>query len=225
MTDLFWHTLFSFISTALTHLVVVFYAKQFEWSDLRPTNLGRKFSQYYFSCPSTCLKALACGSLLGFCRQHDDGWRVSVQTGRLLIVMLALPQLYRLSGRRSQQLRVVLGPLTPILAAHNWLGQPLDAGNLAVATTSWLAFAVLRPDNTAVLDLLLPCRQRHHLLSDAKTRRKLHGILAAGNAAIALLFWCREASDSVVVDEHSPCFFSHDLLRQLFHHPISHKTD
>ena len=186
--DTFWVVVCTrFVSTALlTHLVVVFYAKQFEWSDLQAANLRRNVCSYYNTSQSTCFKALVCGCSIGLCRH---GW-ISVERGRLLILVLAIPQLYRFQGLRSQQLRIVMGPLTPILALHNTMQSPADLANISMATACLLAFVILRPDNTAVLDLLLRLFPKACLgqtfLSEAKTRRQFHGILAACNATLAL---------------------------------------
>jgi ribosomal protein S27E len=170
-----------------SHLIIVFYAKKFEWGDLHPKNLICKVSQYYWHSPSTFVKAWACGVVLARCY----GGGLSVQQGRVGVVLLSIPQLYRSRGQLSQELRGAMGPLTPILAACNvWLDRRSFA-NVAMATTSFLAFVVLRPDNTAVLDLFFLRSWDDHeghdlLLSNAKLRRKLHGLLAATNAGVAL---------------------------------------
>jgi len=176
----------SIFSTAVvTHCVVIFYAKDFSLSDFEPTNARCKFQRYYQNNPSTRLKAIACGSVIGFCK--CSSW-MSVKRSRLLMFLLALPQLYRMKGSHSQQLRVTMGPLTPILALHILL-RHIDLISVLQVVICFLAFALLRPDNTAVIDIVVtgpfekPFKQ---FLSDGKTRRKLHGILAATNTAFSL---------------------------------------
>lgn len=135
---------------------------------------------------------------------------MSQPTGAVGMVLLALPQLYRANGRFHQQLRVTLGPLTPILALNNLLIEPNSLALLS-AVTCILAFVVLRPDNTAVLDLFLPFFESKTVaaarvttttsaienfnmfaslqvqsLMDHTTRRKAHGTLAAFNTAVAM---------------------------------------
>ena len=70
------------------------------------------------------------------------------------MVLLALPQLYRVKSRTSQQIRVVLGPLTPLLAVNNLVMEPSCVATVAGFVVSILAFVVFRPDNEAMLALI-----------------------------------------------------------------------
>lgn len=190
MTDLSSIVFLSWFITStalLTHIAIVFYAREFIWDDLRLANAATKCSEFYRQSPSTCVKAMACGGLITFCR---CGF-VSIHRGHLLMTTLAVPQLYRTKGKRSQKLRVVLGPLTPILATNNFVRNYESVVPLIQFVMCLLAFAALRPDNTAVLDL---CREgwfagwfEPFLNLDSKTWRKLHGMLAACNAAFSFL--------------------------------------
>jgi hypothetical protein len=189
----------------MTHILMIFYAKTFQWSHLSWTELWQvdnKFWRQYSRCDSpTSLKAILCFVVTGSCLNSA----VSANTGALMTVLLALPQLYRIKGRFHQEMRVVLGPLTPILAANN----VCMAGSLLTILAmlvSCAAFVILRPDNTAVLDVFLkeswfaeqeatpsnsdykatwPLRFFRYFQS-RKHRRKWHGILAASNATLAL---------------------------------------
>lgn len=172
---------------AWTHLLIVFYAKQFEPRDLCLAYAVRNATDYYTRNTVTCLKALACGCLMAACRLK----LLSVENGHLIIVLLSFPQLYRFKGRTNQQLRVVLGPLSPILAANGVALRPRDLLTIAMALLSFAAFVVFRPDNTVVLDIsfkALPVPSCWVAgVNQAKSRRKLHSFLAVCNAGLAFI--------------------------------------
>lgn len=182
-------TEFSFVAS-VTHLLIVFYARQFELSDLFSSLALRKAASYYSQNPLTCLKALVCGVLIAACLHR----LVSPERGCQLVVLLSLPQLYRFKGRRNQQIRVVLGPLAPVLAV-NGVTQAVDHISVSMALVSFAAFVLFRPDNKVVLDLslrVLPMTSSCELFAcDPKTRRKLHGFLAASNIGLALISMVR----------------------------------
>ena len=172
---------------SLTHLLILFYARQFDPTDLHIGNaFGSAALGNYLKTPLTCLKALVCGGLVAACRHN----LVSVEDGYVLVWLLSVPQLFRFQGPVNQKLRVVLGPTTPILAANGVVQCPRYFLSLCMALVSFAAFVVFRPDNTVVLDLflrVLPLSPHcADLASQAKTRRNLHGMLAALNTLIAL---------------------------------------
>lgn len=103
----------------LTHLVIVFSDKQFQRTMERSSTeqLGAACVPDYNRSQSTVLKALFSGALITIFRSCD--WLKLDGRVHLLTLLLALPQLVRLKGRQNQQLRVVLGPLTPFLVAFN----------------------------------------------------------------------------------------------------------
>jgi len=174
-----------------SHFLAVFYAKQFQWKDLLlPVQGLRMYGDF-----TTSVKAIVCCWLVYRCQLGH----ISSQVGAFASVALAIPQLVRWKGRKHQQIRSVLGPVAPILAANNAINGASYATS-ASAFLSALAFVILRPDNTAVLDLLLKWLQSRPTeedtcaivayLHNTKNRRKTHGILAAchtGFAAITFL--------------------------------------
>lgn len=165
------------VATVATHAVVIFYAKKFQWGDLLSTSRQRT----RYSSQWTILKAALCLVLTWFCLKG----LVSSDIGAKVTLILALPQLYRMKGRGNQQLRAVMGPLTPILAINNICVEPSPVTFVA-GSLCFSAFVVLRPDNTAVVDLFklsASCPR----LNSSKSRRQLHGKLAAGNAILALI--------------------------------------
>lgn len=163
------------IATVATHAVVIFYAKKFQWRDL--ASASRQLSRY--DSQLTILKASLCLVLTWVCLKG----LISSDTGAKGTVVLALPQLYRMKGNNSQQWRATLGPLTPILAINNVCMEP-SIVTIVAGGVCFAAFIVLRPDNTAALDLFwLPMISP---FGDSKRRRRLHGSLAACNAIIAL---------------------------------------
>lgn len=181
------------MTAVATHVVTTFYSKTFQWRDLTSEHhLG--IIRELYSSRTTLLKALSCYFLIWLCLNTNA---VRPQTGSLLTLLLALPQLYRSQGPTSRQMRVVLGPLTPILAVNNVCLKPC-LGSAAMVSVSFAAFVVLRPDNTTVLDLfwppsnfseeaqLLPPKLYHSILANGNQRRQLHGLLAACNVAMAL---------------------------------------
>jgi hypothetical protein len=193
-----------FTTGLITHSVMIFYAKTFQWSHLSWTELwhvdNTSWRQYSLYDSPTSLKAILCFVVTGSCLNSA----VSSNTGALMTVLLALPQLYRIKGRLHQEVRVVLGPLTPILAVNNVCAEGSFPTILATLV-SFAAFVIMRPDNTAVLDILLheswfadqvatpsdsdykatwPFRFFQYL-QVRNNRRKWHGILAAFNATIA----------------------------------------
>ena len=167
------------------HLLVVFYAKDFVWDDLTPKLASEKSFAYYHQNPCVQFKFCVCGLAMVLCR---CGW-VSMHQGQLLTLLLALPQLYRAKGELHRQLRVILGPLTPILSVNN-LFQSCCVTSVVQFIICLLAFVVLRPDNTSVLDLCWRRTEDEALppyVGESKIRRRLHGSLAAGNAAVCLV--------------------------------------
>ena len=139
----------------------------------------------FYTSDTTVLKALLSFSLIWL---SLSGF-ISSQGGASLSVLLAFPQLCRVKGPTGRQMRVVLGPLTPILAANNICNKQSPC-TVSMFCVSLAAFVVLRPDNTAVLDLFSSadeCSAMMQYLGDSKNRRKVHGILAAINTSIALL--------------------------------------
>ena len=133
-------------SSAFTgHLLIVFYSKDFVWDDLTPKLAIEKSKAYYHQNPCVHWKFWVCGLAMVMCR---SGW-VSMLQGQLLMLLLALPQLYRAKGEPSRQLRVILGPLTPILSVNNLL-QSCCVASVVQFIICFLAFVVFRPDNTSV---------------------------------------------------------------------------
>lgn len=157
---------------AIAHLTTVFYARSFRWSDW-----------YSFSCKIYANDSIAITKflLLALCLEIVTTFKISSLEGSALTTVLAFPQLYRQAGERNRNLRIVLGPLTPFLAINNILQDPslVTTASLVVCV---IAFVILRPDNTTVLDLFLPNCQ---FLRGSKNRRKLHGYLAATNSFMA----------------------------------------
>ncbi|KAL7576566.1 hypothetical protein ACA910_018059 [Epithemia clementina (nom. ined.)] len=158
----------------VAHLLTIFYARRFVWQDLaHPLILPNVESQ---------LK-----SLLIFLSLHFGAcWHV--HQVHLVTLLLAIPQLYRLPMLRD--FRVILGPLTPLLAVMNVI-QEQSTVTLTSLALSLTGFVILRPDNTQVLDLLLravhPSAGIHKFLASANRRRKLHGVLAMCNTAVAAM--------------------------------------
>ena len=173
-------------SSAFTgHLLIVFYSKDFVWDDLTPKLAIEKSKAYYHQNPCVHWKFWVCGLAMVMCR---SGW-VSMLQGQLLMLLLALPQLYRAKGEPSRQLRVILGPLTPILSVNNLL-QSCCVASVVQFIICFLAFVVFRPDNTSVLGLCWRRTEDEALppyVGESKIRRRLHGSLAAGNAAVCLV--------------------------------------
>jgi hypothetical protein len=178
-------------------VLTLFYVKTFHWSDLSLANSLSFWEQYQNT--TAVFKTLL--SFTPLCKN------VSPDAGAILIVVLAIPQLYRFKGRISQQLRVVLGPLTPLVAASNLVKDPLSVATIAGFVVSFAAFVVFRPDNTIVFDLFwkeeasFAVYVDHHdpninnndskLIAvtylDGNRRRKIHGMLAASNTILALI--------------------------------------
>ena len=193
---LFHHTL---LSGVVTHIMVTFYEKTFQWSDFSAIELRRSLIHDSRSRRTSFrIKYFVCFVVNWLCLSS----RVSYFSGSFATVVMSLPQLYRAKGRWHQQIRVVLGPLTPILAVNNVSREPNNFLTLASLCTCILAFGLLRPDNTAVLDL---CCQFYseklmmtvgvdkdcvslviEYLEESKNRRKAHGMLAALNSILAL---------------------------------------
>ena len=191
MMHLYWFSVRSWFigSSALAvHLLIVFYARDFVWDDLAPKQAVEKFSSYYHQNYTSCCKWLVSYVVMATCRCG----LVSTHQGQLLIVLQAIPQLVRSKGVRSQQLRVVMGPLTPMLAINNLCRNCQTPICALQCLTCFLAFVVLRPDNTSVLDLVGCSEALQPYLGEYKMRRKLHGTFAACNAALAFLSLMKE---------------------------------
>jgi hypothetical protein len=187
------------ISLLLAHVITVFYASSFQWTDLaqllerqslRKTYCGanKYVSVVVVVKATTCFICIFC-SLCG---------QISARSGSVLTVLLAVPQLYRGRGVLSQRVRVVLGPVAPILAVNNVWWRPNDPLTLASAIIAFLAFVVFRPDNTAMMQPCCRLLGRWPMLPDdwanddcglldGKKRRRIHGILAAGHTLLAVL--------------------------------------
>jgi hypothetical protein len=166
------------ISLVLTHILTVFYASSFQWSDLSKMFEWNSLLGTYYTKNVMVGKAVACFicilcSVLG---------RISTLLGSTMSVLVAVPQLYRSKGALGQRVRVVLGPLSPILAVNNLVWCPDNPLTVASAAVSFLAFVVFRPDNTAVLQCFGMDRG-----VTSKYRRRIHGILAACNTVLAAL--------------------------------------
>lgn len=143
------------------HNVTVFYAKQFRWQDLRENGQLR-----YYQRPTTILKtflAFACFIV-----------RIQLRFGAPIIVVLAIPQLFRKRGKASQQVRSILGPMTPLIS-FNMFAFEQSIATAALTGVSFVAFAIFRPDNSAVLDLVLPRRALPAF--GFRKRRQIHGRL------------------------------------------------
>jgi hypothetical protein len=184
------------ISLVLTHVLTVFYASAFQWSDLSKMFEWNVLGTYYTK-NVMIGKAIACficllGSVLG---------RISTLIGSTLSVLVAVPQLYRSKSALGQRVRVVLGPLVPILAVNNWVECPDNPLTVASAVVSFLAFVVFRPDNTAVLH----CFGMDKGVT-SKYRRRIHGILAACNTVLAALVMVSSCylGQSLMIESLSP---------------------
>jgi hypothetical protein len=188
------------ISLFLAHVITVFYASSFQWTDLAQL-LERKLLQKTYcgannnmSVVVVVVKAATCF----FCIFCSLCGQISARSGSVLTVLLAVPQLCRGRGVLSQRVRVVLGPVTPILAVNNDWWRPDDPLTVASMIIAFLAFVVFRPDNTAVLQPCCRFLGRRLMLPDdsstddcgvldGKKRRRIHGILAAGNTLLVIL--------------------------------------
>ena len=176
-----------FVHLFASHLLTVFYAKRFVWNDLYPPTSGieccRTMRQHFQKVDAeTRLKVLLIFLVLHF------GCKLQVRHVHLVTFLLAIPQLYRL--RMLRDIRVILGPLTPLLSIQNVIREQTAATILSLML-SLTAFVVLRPDNTQVLDLLLtrvkPNLDICKVLESPNSRRKLHGSLAFCNTLVAAL--------------------------------------
>ena len=172
-------------TTATVHLLIVFYSKRFAWTDLHPVQIVTNAPGYYKNKKNVenVLKAMVCTILIAACQSG----LISCLRSRILVIVLSLPQLFRRKGRGFQRLRVILGPLTPILACHNLFCAPQHTSNTCMAITSFLAFVVMRPDNTTVLEILIDGLRWSEIkrLHKVSLRSKIHGILAGCNFAVA----------------------------------------
>jgi hypothetical protein len=174
------------ISLVLTHALTVFYSSSFQLLDFSKL-FDRSSLATYYARNVIVAKAIASFSCI-FCSMQG---KITTLDGSILTVLLAIPQLYRSKSVLGQRLRVILGPVTPVLAVNNvlmvdWKKQQQQQIPLTVASAivSFLAFGVIRPDNTAVLECL---GIAHHVVIDTKFRRRFHGILAASNTFLALV--------------------------------------
>lgn len=160
------------LSLCLTHSLCVFYDTSFRWDNLKKS---MDISKYYSNC-KLFYKAISCFVFTLLCLLGH----VSSFNGSILICFSAVPQLYRARGGRH--LRIILGPLTLILSANNFLVDRFrNPMTNASGLISFLAFIVLRPDNDCMaLTLRIG-------FMDAKLRRSLHGVLARANVLLALL--------------------------------------
>jgi hypothetical protein len=173
----------------MAHLIIIFYGRAFRWYhfvDAFPsTKRGGSEKASIYADVATTLKFWVCSLLLWVCLGEG---LLTVERGAILSFLLAVPQLRRANGVWHQKLRVILGPLTPILAFHGLLKER-SIGTVTMAIVSFLAFVVLRPDNNEVLNLLYNCHLIPSRIYDGArartTRTRLHGILSAVNALLA----------------------------------------
>lgn len=163
----------------ISYIIIIFYFRSFRWQHF-------SLMKFPFTDNMTLIKFIVCFLLVFFCLRGD----VQSKTGANLIAITAIPQLRRGKGQHNQKLRVIIGPLTPVLAFNNFAND-CSAYNTGMAILSFVAFVVLRPDNTEALDLL----HRFHLcplaayrvLQAQEKRKRMHGILAASNACLAFV--------------------------------------
>ncbi|CAB9508527.1 expressed unknown protein [Seminavis robusta] len=168
-----------------SHLIVVFYNRKFQWHQFLALKVDDKVSIYADT--DAAVKFSLCSLLLCICFRGDS---ITAEIGAMLCVVLSVPQLKRGKGQWNQKVRVVLGPLTPILAVNGLVSEPLSVGTWSLAIVSFLAFVLLRPDNDQVLDLMHDCSLLplwiYDILKPCANRRRWHGRLAACNALVAL---------------------------------------
>jgi hypothetical protein len=180
------------VAAWLGHLIVIFYGRAFRWHHFvhafpSMTRGGSEKAPFYADV-ATAVKFWLSSLLLWVCL--GDGL-LTAQMGAILSLLLSVPQLIRANGLWHQKLRVVLGPLTPILA-FNGLLREHSIGSVTMAIVSFLAFVVLRPDNDEVLKLLYNCHLIPSYIYEGTRARairtRLHGTLAAVNALLAFVF-------------------------------------
>lgn len=167
-------------ATLLTHLTTIFYSRTFQWRDFVDFSVQQEKLLLLYRSKSTKIKAALSFFVLMICIHG----LITSEMGAVLTTILAVPQLVRVQGSVNREFRVLMGPLTPILAFNN-LHHRISIATIAPFIVSFVAFVVLRPDNTEVLDLFLSKETEFQLTS--KIRRRLHGLLASVNALIA--FW------------------------------------
>lgn len=183
----------------VSHVLTIFYGRRFVWQDLK-TFLREIYRPNLLVVTTRCVEyyqnqtweTLLKFALIYITLQYSP--LLQVHQVHAFTVLLAIPQLYRRSEFR--QLRVILGPLTPVLAVRNVLQEP-SVATVTCVTICLAAFVVLRPDNTQVLDLVLPKAASpvgvtptirwYQWLRSPFHRRQWHGALAACNTAVAFL--------------------------------------
>jgi hypothetical protein len=112
---------------------------------------------------------------------------VTILSGLIWTVLLAIPQLYCTKDVFGQRVCVIVGPFAPMLAVNNMVLDKVNPWMVTLAIVAFFAFVVFRPDTTAVLQLLSNHGIDTPMMINAKYCRRAHGGLATCNTLLSFL--------------------------------------